>query len=37
MLGSNQVRFLLCALLYTELRLPSVVPCPARGRSHRCC
>jgi malate synthase len=37
MLGSNQVRFRLCALLHAELSLLSVVPRPARGRSCRCC
>ena len=37
MLGSNQVRFRLRALLHTELSLLFLVPCPARGRSCRCC
>lgn len=37
MLGPNQVRFRLCALLHTEPSLLSVVPRPARGRSCRCC
>ena len=37
MLGPNQVRFRLCALLRTEPSLLSVVPRAARGRSCRCC